>query len=82
MGLQVWELHVTRERGREGVAVPLHKAMVPLHVTHAASWALLLLKHWQEGNQTILKVGELGYDQRNWLRKVRWGDKEMNFRIY
>lgn len=82
MGLQAWEHHVTREGGREGVAVPLHKAMVPLHVTSAASWALLLLEHWQEGKPTILKVGELGYGRRTCLGKIRWGDEEMNVRIY
>lgn len=73
MGLQAWEHHVTREGGREGVAVPLHKAMVPLHVTSAASWALLLLEHWQEGNPTILKVGRAWLWTKNLLRKDKVG---------
>lgn len=69
-------------QGMERVAVPLPKAMVPLHVTSAASWALQLLKHCQEDNHVLLRVGELGCEQRAWLGKVRWADEEMKFRIY
>lgn len=81
MGLQVWELHVTREGGRGWLSLfirPWCHCMSPmLPAGHFCSS--------NTGRRAIkpsLKVGELGYDQRNWLRKVRWGDKEMNFRIY
>lgn len=78
MGLQLWE----PQGGREGVAVPAARAMVPLPLPRAASWAPQPLGHWQQGMHSTLRVGEFGWEQRTWLGKARWGDEEMNFRIY
>lgn len=49
---------------------PLPKATVSLHVPRAASWAL---RAWDTGrrvNPISPRVGEFGYEQRNWWGKV------------
>lgn len=67
MSSRIWGCSCGSSRQEGEVNVP-PKAMVPLHFTSAASWALQLLKHCQKGKHIILD-GETWVWMKSLVRK-------------